>query len=338
MNLKHVGILTALAASFALAQDATPAAQAAAPASNAAQAPVAETAPAVEPAPAQAAPTYEEKMQAVEQELAPENLFAEPSAVRGADAAKPVQTQTEAPKKFVYRPVYSPAEIETSGGAVKTIYVAEVNQGDTITMDQLRGMIPFQFTFGVQGFIGGAFLSGDNGRYEYDRYSGVFWSVGAFALFPLDRYNMALKTGVMFEHDKVNNTYNDVYSDVFGEWRVSFSQYRISIPMLLSLKGAKSNLYFDVGVQPSFAVGDKMRLKYSKDSSQNRKEDMIDNDSRQILDWSIVLGFGLRANRYVGFDARFNWGINNQYDDYDDWHVNTLTSKSFTVGATFYVF
>lgn len=332
MNLKYVGILSVLAVSAVMAQNPAPAEQNA-PAAGAAVVQPVESAPVAQPA----NPAYEEKMQAVEQELAPENLFAEPTAVRGADAEKPVQTTTT--KKFVYRPVYSPAEVETSGGgAVKTIYVTEVNHGDTITMDKLRGMIPFQFTFGVQGFIGGAFLSGDNGRYEYDRYSGVFWSAGAFALFPLDEYNMALKTGVMFEHDKVSNSYNEVYSDLYGEWRMSFSQYRISIPVLLSMKGAKSNLYFDVGFQPSFAVADKFRMKYSKDRSQNRKEDMIDNDTRQILDWSIVLGFGLRANRYVGFDARFNWGINNQYDDYDGWAINNLSSKSFTIGATFYVF
>jgi hypothetical protein len=339
MNLKHVGILTAMAVSFAMAQDATPAAQPAAPETvaqtPAVQAP-AEPAPVVEQAPAQAAPTYEEKMQAVEQELAPENLFAEPAAVRGADAAKPVQTTTT--KKFVYRPVYSASEIETSGGTVKTIYVAEQEMGDTISMDKLRGLIPFQFTFGVQALVGGTLLSGDNGRYEYDRYGGLSWSVGAFALFPLDEYNMALKASVMFEHSKVSNSYNGIVDDNAGEWRMSFSQYRISVPLLLSMKGAKSNIYFDLGLQPSFAVSDKFKMKYPRDPSQNRKDDMIDNDCRQILDWSIVLGFGLRANRYVGFDARFTWGINNQYDDYDKWAVNNLSSKSFMIGATFYAF
>ena len=330
MNLKSVGLLTAFAVSAVMAQNAAPATETVAPA-PVAEAPAAQAAPAAAPAPA-------DDIAALEQELAPEKLFAEPSAVRGANAEKPVQTQASTTKKFVYRPVYSPSEIEPNSGAVKTIYVAEDDRKSTISMDELRGLIPFQFTFGVQAFIGGAFLSGDNGRYEYDRYSGIFWSVGGFALFPLDEYNMALKTGVIFEHDKVSNSYNEVYKETYGEWRVSFSQYRISVPMLLSLKGAKSNLYFDVGVQPSFAVGDKFRMRYSKDHSLNRKDDMLDNDSRQALDWSIVLGFGVRANRYVGFDARFNWGINNQYEDYDHWSVNNLSSKSFTVGATFYAF
>jgi hypothetical protein len=56
------------------------------------------------------------------------------------------------------------------------------------------------------------------------------------------------------------------------------------------------------------------------------------------MDWSIVLGFGIRANRYVGFDARFSWGLNNQYDNYNKWPINNLSAKSITVGATFYAF
>ena len=327
MNLKCTGILAALAVSAAMAQNAAPAetAVSAAPAQEAS----AEAAPAVQAAP-------QDKFTAVEQELAPENLFAEPSAVRGADAAKPVAQKTTT-KKFVYQPVYSPADVETSGAVVKTIYVTEAPTADSTDMDKLRGLVPLNFTFGVQGFIGGAFLMGDNGRYEYDDYSGLAWSAGAFALFPLDEYNMAIKAGVMFEHDKVLNTYNYVYKETYGEYRVTFSQYRISLPILLSLKSARSSIFFDVGVQPSFATADKFKLKAS-DKSVNIKEDMMDNDCRSAIDWSIVFGLGIRANRYVGFDARFTWGINNQYEDYNGWAVNNLSSKSFTVGATFYAF
>lgn len=347
MNLKCTGILAALAVSAAMAQDAAPAATVApvepAPVATPA-APVVAPAEAVasEAAPVQEAVSQEstpDKFTAVEQELAPENLFAEPAAVRGENAAKPVVKQTT--KKFVYRPVYSPAEIESRGGSVKTIYVSERVSADTIDMDQMRGLIPLKFTFGLQGFIGSAFLSGDNGRYEYDRYSGLAWSVGAFAVFPLDEYNMAFKTGVMFEHDKVNNSYNDVYKETYGEFRATFSQYRISVPLLLSLKSAKSNLFFDVGVQPSFATADDFKLKSSgvaSDKAVNIKEDMMDNDCRSVIDWSIVFGFGIRANRYVGFEARFSWGINNQYDDYGAWPINNLSSKSISVGATFYAF
>lgn len=329
MNLKYVGFLTALAVSTVMAQETAPAVDVAAP--------VAEVAPVqAEQATEQVAPAQtEDKFTTVEQELAPENLFAEPAAVRGADASKPVQKKTT--KKFVYRPVHSPAEIENRGGTVKTIYVSEVASPDTIDMDKLRGRIPLKFTFGFQGFIGNAFLSGDNGRYEYDRYSGLTWSVGGFALFPLDEYNMAFKTGVLFEHDKVTNSYNETYKETFGEYRFSFSQYRISLPLLLSLKSASSSFFFDVGVQPSFAVADKFRMK-SSDNKVNVSEDMMDNDCRSAIDWSIVFGFGIRANRYIGFDARFSWGINNQYDDYNAWSINNLSSKSITVGATFYVF
>ena len=179
MNLKYTGILTALAVSAVMAQETAPAAAA----------PVAEVAP-VQTAPVvEQAPAVEDKFTSVEQELAPENLFSEPSAVRGEDAAKPVAKKTA--KKFVYKPVYAPAEVETSGRTVKTVYITEKPTEESIDMDELRGLIPLKFTFGLQGFIGNEFLSGDNDRYEYDRYSGLAWSVGGFALIPLDEYNMA---------------------------------------------------------------------------------------------------------------------------------------------------
>jgi len=335
MNLKYTGILTALAVSAVMAQNATPAAEVAAPA----PAPVAEVAPAqVAPAVEQTPAQVEDKFTQVEQELAPENLFSEPSAVRGEDAAKPVVKSTT--KKFVYKPVYSAAEVETSGSHVKTIYVTEKSTPESVDMDELRGLIPLKFTFGLQGFVGNEFLSGDNGRYEYDRYSGLFWSVGAFALIPLDEYNMAFKTGLAFEHDNVANSYSDKVNGEYHEYRASISQYRLSVPLLLSLKSAKSNLFFDVGVQPSFSLADKLKVK-ELDSSGSKtpiSENMKKDDYRSSIDWSIVIGFGIRANRYIGFDARFAWGLNNQYDDYKSWPVNNLSSKIVSVGATIYAF
>jgi len=329
MNLKYTGILTALAVSAVMAQETAPAAAA----------PVAEVAP-VQTAPVvEQAPAVEDKFTSVEQELAPENLFSEPSAVRGEDAAKPVAKKTA--KKFVYKPVYAPAEVETSGRTVKTVYITEKPTEESIDMDELRGLIPLKFTFGLQGFIGNEFLSGDNDRYEYDRYSGLAWSVGGFALIPLDEYNMAFKTGVLFEHAKVSNSYSDQVSGEYHEFRASFSQYRLSLPLLLSLKSAKSNIFFDVGVQPSFALADKFKVK-SLDNTGAKKnylsEDMVKEEYRSTVDWSIVIGFGVRANRYIGFDARFSWGLNNQYDDYSNWPTNNLSSKIVSVGATFYAF
>ena len=328
MNLKYVGILSVFAASVVMAQETAPvAAESVTPAVSAeAPAPSAVSTPA-------AAPAQEPVAEAVPQAV-PE---VEPAAVRGADASQPVQKKSK--KKFVYRPVYEPREVEHFGRPVKTVYISEPVTADTIDMNQLRGLVPMQFTFGLQGFLGAGYLSGDNGYYEYDNYSGLTWNVGVFALFPLDEYNMALKAGVMFEHSKVRCSFEEFDKDGnAGEWRASFSQYRISIPLLLSLKAARSSIHFDVGVQPSIAVSDKFKLKNSKDKSVGGTYDMMDNESREPLDWSIVLGVGFRVNRYVGFDARFNWGIDNMYDDFNEWRVNDLTSKSFAIGATFYAF
>lgn len=327
MNLKYIGILSAFAASVVMAQETAPVA-----AESVAPAEISAPAPAAAPAP-EATPVQESVAEAAPVHAASE---VEPMAVRGADAAQPVQKKTV--KKFVYRPVYTPSEVEYPSRPVKAYYVSHPVTADTIDMNQLRGLVPMQFTFGLQGFIGAGYLSGDNGYYDYDSYYGLTWSVGAFALFPLDEYNMALKTGVFFEHSKARCSFSEYDKESVGEMRATFSQYRISIPLLLTLKAAKSRLHFDVGVQPSLAVADKFKLRNSKDRSHNATYDMMDNESREPLDWSIILGFGFRVHRYVGFDARFNWGLSNMYDDFDAWPVNDLTSKSFTIGATFYVF
>jgi hypothetical protein len=334
MNLKKIGILTAFAVSVVMAQDAAPAAVAPVATTESA-APAEATAPVAETPVATAAVPAQEPAEVVPQAV----TEVEPMAVRGADAAQPVQKKK---KKFVYRPVYNPSEVEHLGRPVKAIYVSEPVVADTIDMNQLRGLVPIKFTFGLQGFIGAGYLSYDNGYYdyEYDSYSGLTWNVGAFALFPLDEYNMAFKAGVLFEHSKVRSSFEAYDKDKGGvsEWRTSFSQYRISIPLLLSLKAARSSIHLDIGIQPSIAVADKFKLKNSKDKSVGGTYDMMDNESREPLDWSIVLGLGFRVNRYVGFDARFNWGIDNMYDDFNEWRINDLTSKSFAIGATFYAF
>ena len=71
------------------------------------------------------------------------------------------------------------------------------------------------------------------------------------------------------------------------------------------------------------------------------KLDMIDKDYRKMLDWDLVIGFAVRANKYVGLDFQINGGFSEMYDcekvEYDLFNLNSLSASSFMLGLSFYI-
>lgn len=259
-----------------------------------------------------------------------------PVAVRGEDAtAEPPAAPTAE---------VDSASTESAPVAVRenempvTMYVVPNSRGgrDTVTLDQLRGLVPMQFTVGIQGFIGYYTLTGDNDHYSFDEYDGMTWRAGAFALIPLNEYTMGFKVGVYFERSSASNSYWGTFNEKYDDWHVDFVQSKINIPILFSLKHPKSSFMFDFGVQPSFAVMDDFKLKVSSDDNLGGKRDMMKHDYRNSIDWSIVMGLSIRANQYVGFDFRFDWGFSDLYDYFKEWKVDDLTSHAFMLGFSFY--
>jgi len=369
MNRRLTGILSVLALSaMSFAQAPAAAAPAAAPAAEpVAAAPAA--APAEQSAPAateQAAPATETAAApeaapaAVTAESAPE-AEAAPVAVRGADAAAPAaepasapveepavtvapkavrgadpQSSDEAVQRFrdarntvYYETVYTGED----GVPVRTVYVAQRDAKDTVTMDKLMGLYPMKFKIGARGSVGAYQMAGS--EWDSDHYDGMVWKAGIMSLIPLNEYTMGIKLGVLYEQAKASESYT-----IYGvPTTFEFSQKKIDIPVLFTFKAANSRIYFDLGVEMSVPLYDKLRISYTdkEDKKHSSRTDMMD-DYRNPIDWAFAFGFSIMANQYVSLDIAANLGMSDLYDGHMKYMNLNLDASSFNVGLTFYPF
>ena len=346
LNKKIVGFVSALAiAGMSYAQEA-PVAQAApaAPAETAA-APSAEPAPAAEAAPAAAPVAAPAETAAPAAEPASADAAA-PMAVRGGEVpaeavTAPAPTETRTVTKVVYQPVYTtePTAVRsTEYVPVQTVYVAQTPGKDTVTFDELRGLVPIKTLIGVQGAVGSYIISSDNTDdyyNDFEDYYGMTWRVGAFTVLPLTDYTVGLRLGVLYEQSDASAT--EVFTNT--SVKAMFKQRKIDVPALFAFKSPRSSFMFEVGTQVSFPIKDEFKVSYDDQSS---KLDMIDKDYRRSVDWDFVIGFAVKANNYVGLDFMINGGLSNMYDcnkvEYDSFNLNSLSSVSFLLGISIYLF
>lgn len=311
------------------------------PAPAEAAAPVAEATPVVppepvadpvaEPAPVQEAPVASAS-EAAADPVAPQTVRNGDSSAKPAaqPAPQPVTKQT-----YVERVYISP-----SGVPVRTLYVAEESSGqDTVTMDQLMGRYPVEFKIGVQASINSYYLSnGEYGDWDEESFDGLSWRAGISALIPLNEYTMGIKLGVLYEQSTASENYyvNKVPT------HFKFEEKKLNIPVLFSFKSSSSRFYFDLGAQMSIPLQDELKVSYTDEDSKKKVKssvDLIDDDYRNAMDWSLVFGFSIMANKYVALDVHANLGLSDLYDGYLDDIVDlNLASSSFGIGVTLYPF
>lgn len=299
-----------------------PAAEAPAPAPSEVVAEPAEQ-PAVEPAPVLQETPVAAPVEAQAAPVTEADLYGDmpaPAAVRGVDPSTGEVYGAPAPAPVVRRtaPAARPAEYRPSSEPV-----------------------PMKFTFGVQGFIGMNTLFSNDWDFD-ESYSGIAWKAGAFALFPLNEYMMGFKIGALFDHSDASALYP--YSNE-KEVRVKFKMDRISVPMLFVLKSPYSSFTIDFGAQVSIPVRDEFIYSYemyNSDTKQTemttRNADMIGLDYRASADFSLLLGLTIKANRYMSFDIRYEYGFSNFYENVPSWRINELSSSTLLLGFSFYAF
>ncbi len=370
MNLKITGIVSVLALTamtFAAPEaapaktEAAPTTEAAAPATNETAAtpeasPANTAEPTAEPAAETAAndsasPATEAPEQAATDAASVEEVPAEaaPMAVRGGEAPAPAQVQSEtantapaaatpAPSQtVVYRTVYSPEPVELSGTQVRTVYVTQTTAPDSVSFDDLRGLIPMKWSLGVHGFIGSYHMySSYSDDYNLHDYDGLTWRAGITGIIPVTPYTIGVKVAALFEQSEAKASAHTARYSLKGK----FKQRKVDVPVLFAFKAPRSSLMFEIGTQASMAIKDEFRATIDGKTS---KLDMMDKDFRNTIDWDIVCGFSIMANRYLGFDFRFNVGISNLYDTDNSesmklFEVDDLSSTSFLLGASFYLF
>lgn len=350
MNRKITGILSVLALSaFTFAQEgaaATAAPAAAAPAEEAApvavrgaDAPAAEAPVATEqstaPVAAEAPAAVAEASAAAEPVEEPAVVVA-PKAVRGAGKNEDVGPSSEAAQRFrdarntvYYETVYTGQD----GVPVRTVYVAEREGKDTVTLDDLRGLYPMSFKIGAHASVGAYQLAGND--WDSDQYNGMNWKAGIMSIIPLNAYTMGIKLGVLYEQAKASESY--IVNEVPTSYK--FSQKKIDIPVLFTFKAATSRIFFDLGAEMSIPVYDKLRLSYTdaKDNKHTDKIDMMD-DYRNSMDWAFVFGFSVMANQYISLDISANLGMSDLYDGHMKYLNLNLDASSFNVGISVYPF
>ena len=352
MNRKITGILSVLALSaFTFAQEgaaatAAPAAAAPAeetapvavrgadaPAAAAAEAPAA-TEQATTPVAAEAPAAVAEAPAAAEPVEEPAVVVA-PKAVRGA-GNEDVGPSSEAAQRFrdarntvYYETVYTGQD----GVPVRTVYVAEREGKDTVTLDDLRGLYPMSFKIGAHASVGAYQLAGND--WDSDQYNGMNWKAGIMSIIPLNAYTMGIKLGVLYEQAKASESY--IVNEVPTSYK--FSQKKIDIPVLFTFKAATSRIFFDLGAEMSIPVYDKLRLSYTdaKDNKHTDKIDMMD-DYRNSMDWAFVFGFSVMANQYISLDISANLGMSDLYDGHMKYLNLNLDASSFNVGISVYPF
>ncbi|WP_163439058.1 outer membrane beta-barrel protein [Fibrobacter succinogenes] len=348
MNRKITGILSVLALSaFTFAQE--PAAATAAPAASApAAAPAEEAAPvavrgADAAAPA-AAPAEQAAPAAVaatpvapaEEPVAEPAVVVAPKAVRGADdadktaaSAKAVEQFRDARNTVYYETVYT----REDGVPVRTVYVAEREGKDTVTLDELRGLYPMKFKIGARGSVGAYQLAGND--WDSDQYNGISWRAGLMSIIPLNTYTMGIKLGVLYEQSKASESY--YINEVPTNFR--FSQKKIDVPVLFTFKSATSRIFFDLGVEMSVPLTDDLRVSYtdSNDKKHSNKIDLMD-EYRSSLDCAFVFGFSVLANEYLSLDIVANLGVSDLYDGHLKYMNMNLDASSLNLGITVYPF
>lgn len=353
MNRKITGILSVLALSaFTFAQEgaaATAAPAAAAPAEEAAPVAVrgadapaaaaaeasAATEQATAPVAAEAPAAVAETPAAAEPVEEPAVVVA-PKAVRGAGKNEDVGPSSEAAQRFrdarntvYYETVYTGQD----GVPVRTVYVAEREGKDTVTLDDLRGLYPMSFKIGAHASVGAYQLAGND--WDSDQYNGMNWKAGIMSIIPLNAYTMGIKLGVLYEQAKASESY--IVNEVPTSYK--FSQKKIDIPVLFTFKAATSRIFFDLGAEMSIPVYDKLRLSYTdaKDNKHTDKIDMMD-DYRNSMDWAFVFGFSVMANQYISLDISANLGMSDLYDGHMKYLNLNLDASSFNVGISVYPF
>lgn len=373
MNIKLNAVLSVLALSSALfaaepAASAAPAATApaaekapAAAPESAAPVPAAEAAtPAAEPAAVQAPaePVAEAAAEPVlpSADPAPEAVVEEapaPMAVRDGAAPTPAPAAAEEPvaapaptetapaqtktvTKVVYQPVYTsePTAVRNDYVPVKTVYIAQQSNGpDTLSFDELRGLIPMKTTFGIQGFIGSYSMMGEHSYYDdFEDYSGLSWRVGAFGIFPLSEYTVGVRVGALYEQSEASESAQNI--------KAKIKQSKIDVPVTFVFKAPRSRLMFEIGAEADIAIKDELRV---TSGGTHSKLDMRDKDFRRPVDWNMVCGFSVGANQYVALDFRFDIGLSRLYDSDNSetmkiLNVDELSTATFMLGLSVNLF
>jgi hypothetical protein len=222
---------------------------------------------------------------------------------------------------------------------IKKEYTKDYKDSMAYVEEMKKEPVRFRYSWGVMLSVGYKAILG-SADYDYSYYAnnagdsttffqGAPIQLGVSAWIPLNEYNFALRTGLLFE-----SAYLFCKKDLFfddpenpGNWkkeRGRILQGRIVFPLLFAVKTRTSPIMFEVGTQISIPIVDKYE-----------SVDLIDKDLRASVDVAILLGAHAFVNRYIAFDLLWEIQPKKVYNDDFLKGVSDLIAAGIKLGVVF---
>jgi len=197
-----------------------------------------------------------------------------------------------------------------------------------------KNSVPFDFLVGMTINMGFKVINNETQLNHYEKverivfFEGAFFQAGASVQWPLLKYHLAVRLGVLFEYAPLYLSEPLYVEYGKGEYkRVSdgyLSQGRIAFPILFAVKPRSSFVSFELGSQISIPLFDNLEL-----------DGACDRELDSSMEFSMLLGVGFRVNERIYLDllldAKFYHKYNERFaDGLADW-----SSVAIKAGVTF---
>ena len=197
-----------------------------------------------------------------------------------------------------------------------------------------KNSVPFDFLVGMTMNLGFKVINNETQLSRYEKverivfFEGAFFQAGASVQWPLLKYHLAVRLGVLFEYAPLYLSEPLYVKDGKGDYkRVTdgyLSQGRIAFPILFAVKPRSSFVSFELGSQISIPLFDKLEL----DGARDRELD-------SSMEFSVLLGVGFRINERIYldllWDAKFYHKFNDRFAD----GLANWSSAAIKAGVTF---
>ncbi|WP_244263690.1 hypothetical protein [Fibrobacter succinogenes] len=197
-----------------------------------------------------------------------------------------------------------------------------------------KNSVPFDFLVGMTLNVGFKVINNEKQLSRYKKvervvfFEGAFFQAGASVQWPLLKYYLVVRLGVLFEYAPLFLSEPLYVEDGNGEdKRVTeggLSQGRIAFPILFAVKPRSSFVSFEFGSQISIPLFDKLEL----DGARDRELD-------SSMEFSMLLGVGFRVNERIYLDLLLDAKFYHKYNERFADGLAHWSSVAIKAGVTF---
>lgn len=197
-----------------------------------------------------------------------------------------------------------------------------------------KNAVPFNFLVGMTMNVGLKVINNETQLTRYEKvdriifFEGAMFQAGASVQWPLLKYYLAVRLGVLFEYAPLFLSEPLYVEDGNGEDKCvtegGLSQGRIAFPILFAVKPWFSFVSFEFGSQISIPLFDNLEL----DGVRDRELD-------SSMEFSVLLGVGFRVNERIYLDLLWDAKFYHKYNERFADGLANWSSAAIKVGVTF---